>query len=71
MSTIKSQHRKAVGICTVTPPATAGGKPRKVWRYTMSLKNFARECERRGSLPALRWMGNKGMRTLARVHHGP
>ena len=31
-----------MSICTVTPPAAEGGKPRKVWRYTMSLKNFAR-----------------------------
>lgn len=66
MSTIKSQHRKAVGICTVHPPAVEGGKPRKVWRYTMSLKNFARECAHRGSVAAMRWTGNKGIR----VHRG-
>lgn len=56
MSTIKSQHRKAVGICTVHPPAVEGGKPRKVWRYTMSLKNFARGS---GSAAAARWVGTK------------
>ncbi len=61
MSTIKSQHRRAHGHLTVITRESL--PPIKIWRYSMSLKMFAREGAAVGHAPAIRWLGNKR-------HHG-
>jgi hypothetical protein len=57
MSTIKSQHRRALGHVTLIP--REGLPPIKVWRYSMSLKNFARQSATMGGAAAALWLGNK------------
>lgn len=65
---IKSEHRRSCGHLAIVP--REGRPPVKIWHYSMSLKMYARNCAAAGDLSALRWMGNKGMRIMARVHHG-
>lgn len=60
MSTIKSQHRKACGHLTIIHRDDL--PPIKIWRYSMSLKAFARDGAAVGHAPAIRWLDNKGVR---------